>query len=326
MSNPFIPIVHGAVADRLDEQDTIATAETIADSLRRLGYDSEIVALDRTMSALLDLVPRRPLLVFNLVESLAGDGALATVPLAAMDRLGLSYTGAGLTAYRDSTSKLKAKTRLAGRSVPTPNWWPRGEGVPAGQTVIVKSVDEHGSLGMDGGCIVSGEAAAAEVAARQAQFGGRFFAEAFIPGREFNVALMETPRGLRIFPIQEIDFSGLPAGTARIVDYAAKWDESCDTYHLTPRRFGVEYREPKLARALARIARDAWAAFGVTGYARVDFRVAEDGTPYVLEVNVNPCLAPDAGFMATAEEAGLSYDEVIAGIVQAARSVARKAA
>jgi D-alanine-D-alanine ligase len=326
MANRFIPIVHGAIADRPDEQDTIVTAEAIAQSLRRLGYDTEIVGLDKSMAALLDLVPRRPLLVFNMVESLAGDGALASVPLAAMDRLGLPYTGAGLAAYRDSSSKLKAKTRLAARSVPTPGWWPRGDGVPAGQTVIVKSVDEHGSLGMDGDCIVSGEAAAAEVKAREARFGGRFFAEAFVPGREFNVALMETTRGVRVFPVQEIDFSALPDDTARIVDYAAKWDESCDAYHLTPRRFGVERREPRLARELARIARDAWNAFGITGYARVDFRVAEDGAPYVLEVNVNPCLAPDAGFMATAAEAGIVYDEVIAGIVRAGLPAARKAA
>jgi D-alanine-D-alanine ligase len=179
---------------------------------------------------------------------------------------------------------------------------------------------------MDGGCIVSGEAAVTEVKAREARFGGRFFAEAFVPGREFNVALMEGPRGVRVFPIQEIDFTALPESAARIVDYAAKWDEGCEAYHLTPRRFGLERREPKLARELGRIARDAWNAFGITGYARVDFRVAEDGTPYVLEVNVNPCLAPDAGFIATAAEAGLGYDEVIAGIVRAGMPAARKAA
>jgi D-alanine-D-alanine ligase len=326
MTNRFIPIVHGAIADRPDEQDTIVTAGAIAASLGRLGYETEIVHLDREMAALPALAARRPLLIFNMVESLDGDGGLAPLPLVAMERLGLPYTGAKLAAYRESTSKLKAKARLRSRSVPTPAWWARGVGVPATKTVIVKSVEEHGSLGMDGGCIVAGNLAAAEVKAREARFGGRFFAEEYVEGREFNVALMETPRGVRIFPAQEIDFSGLPDGHAKIVDYAAKWDETCDAYHLTPRRFGLETREPKLARDLTRIARAAWNAFGVTGYARVDFRVAEDGTPYVLEVNVNPCLAPDAGFMATAAEIGLGYDEVISGIVRAALPAARKAA
>jgi D-alanine-D-alanine ligase len=326
MRNRFIPIVHGASADRPDEQDTIVTASAIRASLHHLGYESEIIALDRGMTALPSLAARSPLLVFNLIESLDGDGALATLPLAAMDRLGLPYTGARLRAYASSTSKLSAKTRLLARSVPTPAYWPRGEGVPMDMTVIVKSVDEHGSLGMDGGCIVRGDRAADEIAAREARFGGRFFAEQFIEGREFNVALMETSRGVRILPIQEIDFSALPESRARIVDYDAKWDESCDAYHLTPRRFGVERAEPKLARELARIARLAWNAFRISGYARVDFRVARDDTPYVLEVNVNPCLAPDAGFVAAAAETGLSYDEVIAGILRAALPAARKAA
>jgi D-alanine-D-alanine ligase len=326
MSNRFIPVIHGAAIDRPDEQDTIATAITVAESLHRLGYQSEIIVLDPSLEALPRLVARRPQVVFNLVEALGGDGALAFVPLAAMDHLGLAYTGADAIAYASSGSKLTAKARLAARGIPTPACWTRGEGVPASTTVIVKSVDEHGSLGMDGACIVSGERAVAEVRAREARFGGRFFAEAYIAGREFNAALIETSARIRVLPVQEIDFSSLPADCPPIVDYAAKWDTAADSYHLTPRRFGIERQEPRLARELARIARAAWDAFDLSGYARVDFRVAADGTPYVLEVNANPCLAPDAGFAAAAAETGLTYDDMIAGIVRAAMPAAQKAA
>ncbi len=326
MSNRYIPVIHGAAIDRPDEEDTVITASAVAESLNRMGYESEIIALDRKLADLPRLAARAPLVIFNLVESLGGDGTLATRPLAAMDRLGLPYTGAGTAAYSSSTSKLAAKERLAAHNIPTPPCWARGEGVPADKTVIVKSVDEHGSLGMDGACIVSGDRAAVEVRGREARFGGRFFAEEFIEGREFNVALIELAGRLRVLPVQEIDFSDMPADCPRIVDYAAKWDQSCDTYHLTARRFGLERREPRLARELARLARAAWNAFGLSGYARVDFRVATDGAPYVLEVNANPCLAPDAGFAATAAEAGLAYDEIIARIVRAAIPAAQRAA
>ena len=326
MFNRFIPVIHGAAIDRPDEQDTITTASAVAESLRRLGYESEIIALDPNLAVLPRLAARRPLVAFNLVEALGGDGARAVLPLAAMDRSGLAYTGAGTAAYASSTSKLKAKVRLAAHAIPTPAHWPRGKSVPAGRTVIVKSVDEHGSLGMDGGCVLPGEGAAAEIRAREARFGGRFFAEEFIAGREFNVALIETAFGVRVLPVQEIDLSGLPVDCPPIVDYAAKWDVSCETYYLTPRRFGLEREDPGLAQKLADIARAAWDAFGMSGYARVDFRVGGDGAPYVLEVNANPCLAPDAGFVATAAEAGLSYDDVVASIVSAAIPAARKAA
>jgi D-alanine-D-alanine ligase len=50
----------------------------------------------------------------------------------------------------------------------------------------------------------------------------------------------------------------------------------------------------------------------------VDFRVDREGVPWVLEVNTNPCLTPDSGFVAAAEKHGLTYTEVIAGIVEEA--------
>lgn len=326
MSNRFIPVIHGAAADRPDEQDTILTASAVAESLNRIGYESEIIVLDPKLAALPRLAARRPLVVFNLVEALGGDGALAPKALSAMDRLGLAYTGAKTKAYTNSASKLIAKKRLVLKGIPTPAYWPRGEGVPPESTVIVKSVDEHGSLGIDNASIVPGERAAEEVRLREERFGGQFFAEHYIEGREFNLALIETQTGVRVLPIQEIDFSGLPDDCVPIVDYAAKWDAESCVYHKTPRCFGLERAEPGLAGQLARIAKDAWNAFHLTGYARVDFRVAGDGAPFVLEVNANPCLAPDAGFAATAAQANFDYDGIIARIARAAMVDAQQAA
>jgi D-alanine-D-alanine ligase len=326
MFNRFIPVIHGAAIDRPDEEDTIIAAEAVAASLDRLGYKSEIVALNPKLTGLPRLAARRPLVAFNFVEALGGDGAQAPRALAAMDRLGLAYTGARTAAFACSASKLKAKARLAAHGIPTPASWPRGHGIPTGKTVIVKSVDEHGSIGMDGGSVLPGEGAAEEIRAREARFGGRFFAEEFIAGREFNVALLETASGLKVLPVQEIDLSLLPTDVPQIVDYAAKWDTACDSYYQTPRRFGLERENPVLAQRLADLARASWEAFGMSGYARVDFRVDAESAPFVLEVNANPCLAPDAGFAATAAEAGLSYDDVVASIVAAAIPANRKAA
>ena len=51
---------------------------------------------------------------------------------------------------------------------------------------------------------------------------------------------------------------------------------------------------------------------------RVDFRVTEDGLPLILEINTNPCISPDGGFAAAAEQAGMDYDTVIETIVKMA--------
>jgi D-alanine-D-alanine ligase len=78
----------------------------------------------------------------------------------------------------------------------------------------------------------------------------------------------------------------------------------------------VEREAPALAAKLSELAQACWALFGLTGYARVDFRVDRTGAPQILEVNVNPCLSPDAGFAAAAEVAGLSYTDMIGRIVE----------
>jgi D-alanine-D-alanine ligase len=58
----------------------------------------------------------------------------------------------------------------------------------------------------------------------------------------------------------------------------------------------------------------------VNGYARVDFRCDEHGNPWILEVNSNPCVSPNAGFMAAMERAGYSYDEAVERLLDDALS------
>jgi D-alanine-D-alanine ligase len=104
----------------------------------------------------------------------------------------------------------------------------------------------------------------------------------------------------------------------RIIGYAAKWHENTQEYKDTTRVFGWQLREPKLHRALEALSRQCWSFFGLFGYARVDFRVDEHGDPFILEVNPNPCLEPNAGFAAACEQAGMSYADVVSHILNAA--------
>jgi D-alanine-D-alanine ligase len=50
----------------------------------------------------------------------------------------------------------------------------------------------------------------------------------------------------------------------------------------------------------------------------VDFRVDREGVAWILEINANPCLTPDSGFVAAVEESGLDYTGLIAEIVAGA--------
>jgi D-alanine-D-alanine ligase len=104
------------------------------------------------------------------------------------------------------------------------------------------------------------------------------------------------------------------------VDYAAKWESGSMQFARTPRRFDFPNRDRELLERLGELAQRCWRLFELRGYARVDFRVDLEGQPWVLEVNTNPCLSPDAGFLAAAGQAGLSPTEVIRRIVEGART------
>src|SRR5690606_23295451 len=103
-------------------------------------------------------------------------------------------------------------------------------------------------------------------------------------------------------------FVGYPQDRPKIVDYEAKWAEDSFAYNNTPRRFDFGAEDTALVAELADLTLRAWRLFGLAGYARVDFRVDGDGRPWILEVNTNPCIAPDAGFFAAARQGGLTYD------------------
>ena len=161
MTKRFVPVIHGAALDRPDEQDTIDAAERIATSLANLGFDTEVVHVGPGLEALDRLTGRTPFVVFNLVEALDGLARNALDAVQRLEELGLHYTGVRAGAYQAANGKLSTKACFARNGIPSPAHWLTGESVPPDMKVIVKSVDEHGSLGMDAASVVSGSDAGA---------------------------------------------------------------------------------------------------------------------------------------------------------------------
>ena len=313
----FIPVLHAATESRPDEIDTITAAKSVAASLTRLGYATEIIALAPDLRGI-DLLPaRRPLLVFNLTDAVGGNCRLAPMVPARLDALKLPYTGAGTSAWLDTLSKVGTKLKLEHAGLPTPGWSEDGTGLDPQARYIVKPVWEHGSLGLDQASVVCGADAARVIVERSLRWNTEHFAEGYIEGREFAAGMMDGPDGVDVLPLRETMFQGFDERQPLIADYDSKWTPDSPTYIGTPRRFGIEREEPELAAELTRRALACWDLFGLDGYARVDFRVDSAGAPFILEVNMNPCLGFDAGFAASAEEAGISYDALVGRIVEA---------
>ncbi len=341
-----IAIVHGEVAKEAspDEQDVLEEVTFVSDGLFRLGHDPVTVPvslnLEKTVRTLMKL---KPAIVFNLVESLTGKGCLIHIAPALLDALGIPYTGAGTEAMFLTSNKLLAKQALAGAGLPTPGWFSdaqNSEVITGKATWIVKSLWEHASAGLDEDSVffnAAQEKIVEEMAARRKQLGGACFAERFIDGREFNVSLLAGrnpppfPRegkssegGMttlpeendpEVLPPAEISFDTYPPGKVRVVGYRAKWVQSSPEFAETARRFDFPKTDALLLSRITELSLRCWRLFKLRGYARVDFRVDPEGVPWILEVNANPCLSPDAGFFAAAGQANMDFTDVLKRII-----------
>ena len=328
MTSPTVAIVYGRVSPEAppDEQDALVQVNAVRAALGRLGYRAIDVplTLDLGVSAAV-LRSSAPLLAFNLTETINGHGRLIHLAPSLLDSLGIPYTGAPADAMYLTSHKLLAKKTLASAGLDTPPW--AAAAAVGGSDLfpppyIVKSIWEHASIGLEDSSVAQDRTAlAAEIQRRAVREGTEnLFVEGYIEGREFNLALLGAPGapksvGAQILPPAEIEFVDFPEGKPRVVGYRAKWVDGSFEYGSTRRRFSFPPEDQPLLAALADRARACWDLFGLRGYARVDFRVDEAGRPWILEINANPCIAPDAGFLAAAGRAGLSIDEVVARII-----------
>jgi len=293
--------------------------------------------------------------VVNLVESIEGRGRLIHLFPSLLDAMGLPYTGAEAEAMLLTSNTVLAKKWMSAAGIPTPPW-ATTEGLPGAEKSapaawIVKSVWEHASIGLDETSIVSstdpehlrtllnsgsgapprsekkggGSIAGSCLPASESKIpasghpiapASPCFAEAFVDGREFNLSILAGVAGPEVLPPAEIVFEGYSPDMPKIVDYRAKWDETAYAYHHTPRTFDFPPGDLPLLKTLKKLALDCWKCFGLSGYARVDFRVDSEGVPWVLEVNANPCLSPDAGFAAALAKAGISFEAAMERIIE----------
>ncbi len=315
-------LMKGEPCDLLAEQGVIACAHAVAQALEVAGHRVALVPIYTDVELALASYSPLDWVVFNLGEGLEGRLFEEARIAWALEAMGYSFTGSGGDAIARSTHKGRAKALLAAAGVPTPTWQvffnpAEVEEVTVAALpfpLIVKPVAEDASLGVGPEAVVHTPAALrARVAYLVERYRQGALAEQFIAGREFNISLWGDPP--EVLPLAEIDFSAFADPFQQIVSFAAKWEEDSFAYHHTPVVCPASVA-PVLRDLIIATAKRAWGAIGCRGYARVDMRVAADGTPYVVEVNCNPDISPEAGFFRAARAAGYDYVGMVAHILK----------
>ncbi|MBN2616338.1 MAG: ATP-grasp domain-containing protein [Bacteroidales bacterium] len=300
-----------------DELDVLDQACIIEESLEHLGYQSERMFMTLNIhSVAQQLKQKEPEFVVNLVESLEQDARLIHWAPALLEHLNIPFTGCSAQSMFLTSNKVLTKEWLRSNNLPTADWFVFDEQNhrDSNKKYIAKPLWEDASVGItDANVLVNRKKDIRNFLSNKPI--KDWFLEAYIPGREFNVSVLGGKNGPTVLPLAEIIFENYPEDKPSIVGYEAKWKEDSFEYKHTVRSFGAETTDPALSENIKKICTDCWHRMELKGYARIDFRIDKNLKPYVLEINANPCLSPDAGFYAAAQQAGLTFDEVLNHII-----------
>lgn len=300
-----------------DETDVLDQVRLVAEMLDQLEIGHQTLEFSLNLQKNRDALERlKPDFVFNMVESVNNRGDLVFLAPALLNSIGIPFTGGSLETIFLTSSKTLTKQWLNHAGIPTAYWY-QGQDIftpQRGKKYIIKPIWEEGSLGLDEDSVFdAGDPVFAEKIKRT-NFKTHFIEE-YIDGREFNVSMLATESTPQVLPIPEMIFENYTPGKPKILGYTAKWNVDSFEYRNTNRSFDLPKSDDSLLEKLRSISLKCWDIFAINGYARVDFRVDGNGNPWVLEVNVNPCITPDSGFYSACEQAGISFREAVKRII-----------
>lgn len=301
------------------EFDVCATLGNLGHTVRVLGVSMDLGVIREAVEDF------EPFVVFNLLEEFAGVGVFDTHVAAYLEALRVPYTGCNPRGLMLAHNKGLAKMVCRYHRIPVPAF----HVFPIGQRrltppkrmaypMIVKSLTEEGSVGISQASLVNDDEQLAErIRFIHRTTGTDAIVEHYVDGRELYIGVMGNQR-LQTLPIWEMDFSGLREGAPRIATGKLKWDEDyqkkikLNTGPAKNLPNGLEVQLPKLAKR-------AYRALQLSGYARMDFRLDEAGNVYLLEANPNPQLMYGEDFAESAEKAGIDYNQLMKRIISLGR-------
>lgn len=296
------------------EYDVIRCLRNCGHEVRPIGIGDSLTEL-RTV-----LADWRPQVCFNLLEEFDGIVTYDQHVVAWLELLRQPYTGCNPRGMMLSRDKVLSKQLLAYHRIPTPQFavFRRGAAIriPARlhYPLFVKSATEDASLGIAQASIVEDAARLSErIEFIHEHTSSDALVEEYVEGRELYIGVVGNDR-IRTLPPWEFIFGELKAGRAAIATRKAKWDRAYQARHGITSDVARDLPEG-LAGRLDKLARRIYRALHLTGYARMDFRVRADGTPFFLEANANPNVEKEEDFAYAAQAAGMDYAALLGRII-----------
>ena len=320
-------LVHESLVppERADPKDVThaewKTEFDVCSTLREMGHTVHPLGVGGELAVIREMLDDfRPRIVFNLLEEFAGHAIFDQNVVSYLELMRVPFTGCnprGLILARD---KALSKKIMAWHRIPTPDFavFPMQRRIRRPKSldfpILVKSLVEEASQGISSKSVVrDDEELESRVRFIHEEVRTDAIGEEFIDGRELYVGIIGNER-LQVFPIWEIFFDSLPEDVPHIATERVKFDEAYQKKYKI-RTGPAKGLGEELARRIVRTCKRAFRALGLSGYARMDLRLRDDGRFYILEANPNPQLAYGEDFAESAEAMGISYEALLKRII-----------
>jgi D-alanine-D-alanine ligase len=295
------------------EYDVISTLKAMDHEVMPVGLASDLAVIAKAREE------HKPHIAFNLLEDFEGQALFDQHVVSYLELLKQPYTGCnprGLTLAHDKalTKKILSYHRIA---VPGFAVFPLGQKVVRPLRLkfplFVKSVSEEGSVGIAQASVVHDDEKLVErVEFIHRQTNSHAIAEQYIEGREIYVSVIGN-RNLQTYTPWELVINNLPEGALNIATGRLKWNPDYQ------RKVGLVTKpadlSPELQRKLELLSKRIYRHLCLSGYARLDYRMTNDGEFYLLEANPNPQIALNEDFADSAAHSGLKYPQLLQKII-----------
>jgi D-alanine-D-alanine ligase len=302
------------------ENEEWRTEYDVVSTLRGMGHEVWPIGVRNELGVIREATERhKPHVVFNLLEEFAGYPLFDQHVVSYLELSKHQYTGCnprGLTLTHD---KALAKKILAYHRIHVPHFavYPVNRNVHRPKRLrfplFVKSLSDEGSVGISQASIVRDDEKLKErVNFIHRQNETAAMAEEYIEGREIYVAVIGNQR-LQAYTPWELVMNNLPDGAPNIATGKVKWNVAYQ------KKIGVVTQpavlEEQTRKEFERLSKRVYRILGLSGYARVDYRLTEEGRIYLIEVNANPQIAHQEDFADSAEHCGITYEALLQKIL-----------
>lgn len=323
----ILTLVHESLVppDQASERDQAAaewkTEYDVVRTLRELGHEIQVLGVGSDLGAIRNAIQEfRPQIAFNLLEGFDDVAIWDQNLVAYLELMKVVYTGCNSRGLLLARDKALAKKVLSYHRLPVADFtvFPRGRVVRRPKRLcfplIVKSLTFDASIGISQASVVEDDEKLQErVRFIHDSIGTDALVETYVEGRELYVGILGDRR-LEVLPIWELSFANMPEEDRKIATERLKWSLTYRKKHgivSGPARELPEGVAPRIRDICKRVYRNLM----LSGYARIDLRLGEDGRPYVIEANPNPALSHDEDFAESARAAGIEYGALLQRIV-----------